>query len=94
MAFWVLFVIAAFYDLDIDQMDVKTAFLYGENDQFLYVELPKGYENERDLVCMLNKDLYGLKQSPRLWYERLQTFLLEKLGLFRINAAYSSQKQA
>lgn len=31
----------------------------------------------------------GLKQSPRLWYERLSTFLLEKLGLKRINADHS-----
>ncbi len=30
MAFQVLFAIAAFYDLDIDQIDVKTAFLYGD----------------------------------------------------------------
>ena len=43
MAFRVLFAIAAFYDLDIHQMDVKTAFLYGEIDQLLFVETPKGY---------------------------------------------------
>lgn len=35
---------------------------------------------------MLLKALYGLKQSPRLWYERLSGFLLQKLGLSRINA--------
>lgn len=38
------------------------------------------------MVCMLLKALYGLKQSPRLWYERLSGFLLQKLGLSRINA--------
>lgn len=37
MAFRVLFAIAAYYDLDIDQMDVTTAFLYGLIDQLVYV---------------------------------------------------------
>lgn len=91
MAFRVLFAIAAFHDLDIDQMDVKTAFLYGLIDQLIYVEQPKGTETKetRDFVCQLRKALYGLKQSPRLWYKRLSTFLLEKLGLQRINADHS-----
>lgn len=75
MTFRVLFVIAAFYDLDIDQMDVKTAFLYGEIDQLLFVEMPKGYYNDTEgMVCRLNKD--GLKQLSRLWYERLYPFFL------------------
>lgn len=67
MAFRVLFAIAAFYDLEIDQMDVKTAFLYRDIDQLLYVELAKGYyEDQEHMVCRLNKAFYGLKQSPRL----------------------------
>lgn len=41
MAFRVLFAIAAFLDLDIDQMDVKTALLYGLINQLVYVEMPK-----------------------------------------------------
>ena len=80
-----------FFDLDIDQMDVKTAVLYGLIDQLAYAEIPKGTESEenRNMVCKLLKALYGLKQSPRLWYERLSTFLLQKLGLRRINADHS-----
>ncbi len=91
MAFRVLFAIAAYYDLDIDQMDVKTAFLYGLIDQLIYVKIPKGTETEanKNMVCKLLKALYGLKQSPRLWYERLSGFLLEKLGLARIHADHS-----
>lgn len=87
-AFRVFFAIAAFFELDIDQMDVKTAFLYGLIDQLVYVEIPKGTESEanRNMECKLLKALYGLKQSPRLWYERLSSFFLEKLGLRRINA--------
>lgn len=70
MAFRVLFAIAAYFDLDIDQMDIKSAFLYGLIDQLIYVKLPKGTETEgtRDMVCKLLKALYGLKKSPRLWF--------------------------
>lgn len=91
MAFRVLFAIAAFFDLEIDQMDVQMAFLYGLIDQLVYVQIPKGSELEanRDMVCKFLKALYGLKQSPRLWYERLSSFLLERLGLKRINADHS-----
>lgn len=91
MAFRVLFAVAAFYDLDIDQMDVKTAFLYGLIDQLVYVEIPKGTETDanRRMVCKLLKALYGLKQSPRLWYKRLSNFLLQKLGLSQIKADHS-----
>lgn len=91
MAFRVLFAIAAYYDLDIDQIDVKTFFLYGLIDQLIYVEILKGTETKanKDMVCKLFKALYGLKQSPRLWYERLSDFLLQKLGLSRINADHS-----
>lgn len=91
MAFRVLFAIAAYYDLDIDQIDVKTAFLYGLIDQLIYVKIPKGTETSatQDLVCKLHKALYKLKQLPRLWYKRLSIFLLEKLGLQRINADHN-----
>lgn len=72
-------------------MDVKTAFLYGLIDQLVYVEIPKGTESatNRDMVCKLLKALYGLRQSSRLWYERLSNFFLEKLGLRRISADHS-----
>ena len=70
IAFHMLFAIAAFYDLDIDQMDIKTAFLYREINQLLFVEMPKGYYDDiKGMVCRLNKALYSLKQSLQLWYE-------------------------
>ena len=91
MAFRFLFAIALFYDLDIDQIDVKIAFLYGLTNQLIHVEQPKGKETKetRDFVCQLHKAFYRLKQSSRLWYKRLFNFLLEKLGFQRINADQS-----
>ena len=91
MAFRVLFAIAPYYDLDIDQMDVKMAFLFGMIDQMVYVQMPKDSETtaNKGMVCKLLKALYGLKQAPRLWYKRLSKLLLEKLGLKRINSDHN-----
>ena len=59
MMFRVLFAVTAYYNLDIDQMDVKTAFLYGLIDQLIYVEILKGTETEanKNMVCKLFKAL-------------------------------------
>lgn len=46
MSFQALFTIAAFYNLDIDQIDVKTAFLHDIIDQLLYVKIPRRYEQK------------------------------------------------
>ncbi|KAL5834403.1 hypothetical protein ACOSQ4_013900 [Xanthoceras sorbifolium] len=52
-------------------MDVKNAFLNGELAGEVYMKGPPGLENDyRDKVCKLKKSLYGLKQSPRAWFER------------------------
>jgi len=70
-----LFALAAHYDLEVDQMNVTTAFLYGFIDQIVYVELPHSYELS-DKVALLNKALYGLKQAPHLWYKTLHNLLM------------------
>ena len=61
--------------------DVKTAFLHANIDFDVYVTQPKGYEkfdeNGNLLFCHLNKSLYGLKQSGRLWNKLLHDFLTE-----------------
>lgn len=85
MAFRILFALAAMYDLDLEQMDVITAFLNGIIQERIYVHMPPGFTIP-GMVCKLKKALYGLKQSPRLWYEKLSGFLLEKLGLTRLHA--------
>lgn len=72
-----LLAIGALLDLHIHQMDVKSAFLYGELDdsEELYMEVPEGITGHDDKVCKLNRTLYGLKQASRRWYERLCTFM-------------------
>uniref|UniRef100_A0ACD5YBP3 Uncharacterized protein n=1 Tax=Avena sativa TaxID=4498 RepID=A0ACD5YBP3_AVESA len=66
------FSIVAMRDLELEQLDVKTAFLHGELDEEIYMDQPEGFivPGKEDFVCKLKKSLYGLKQSPRQWYKR------------------------
>ena len=60
-------------------MDVKSVFLNGLLKEEVYVKQPPGFEHEQypDYVFKLKKALYGLRQAPRAWYERLSKFLLK-----------------
>lgn len=73
--------------LVIHQMDVETAFLNGRVLSEVYVKQPIGYENRTDKVYKLNKSLYGLKESPRAWYECFNDFLTN-LGFHRSKYDY------
>ncbi|KAG8489513.1 hypothetical protein CXB51_017534 [Gossypium anomalum] len=69
--------IVAIHDLELDQLDVKTAFLHGELEEDIYMQQPEGFtvSEKEDYVCLLKKSLYGLKQSPRQWYKRFDSFM-------------------
>ena len=70
--------LAASYDLEIEQMDVKTAFLHGDLEEEIYMSQPEHYivKGKESLICRLKKSLYGLKQSPRMWYLKFYAFVL------------------
>ncbi|GKB21668.1 retrovirus-related pol polyprotein from transposon TNT 1-94 [Tanacetum coccineum] len=53
-------------DYELEQLDVKTAFLHGNLEEVIYMRQPPGYEQGNN-VCLLKKSLYGLKQLPRQW---------------------------
>jgi hypothetical protein len=59
-------------------MDVKTPFLHGDLEEEIYMKMPKGFvvEGKKELVCNLKNSLYGLKQSPRMWYQKFDTYML------------------
>ena len=71
--------IGATENMEIHQMDVKTAFLKGELEEEIYMQQPQGFvkQGEENLVCKLKKTLYGLKQSPRAWYQKIDKFLVD-----------------
>ncbi|GKC09311.1 putative ribonuclease H-like domain-containing protein [Tanacetum coccineum] len=70
---------ASFKDFVVYQMDVKSAFLYGKIKEEVYVCQPAGFEdpNFPDRVYKVEKELYGLHQAPKAWYETLSTYLLD-----------------
>nr|GEV94323.1 retrotransposon protein, putative, Ty1-copia subclass [Tanacetum cinerariifolium] len=74
----VLLSIVALQDLELEQLDVKTTFLHGHLEEEIYVEQPEGFKvpEKEDHVCRLKKWLYGLKQSPRQWYKRFDSFMI------------------
>nr|GEW52586.1 hypothetical protein [Tanacetum cinerariifolium] len=75
----ILIAIAVYYDYEIWQMDVKTAFLYGHLSEEVYMEQPEGFVNPKypNHVCKLKRSIYGLKQASR-------SFVIKDLG----DAAY------
>jgi hypothetical protein len=66
------------HDLELEQLDVKTAFLHGDLEEHIYMYQPEGFivQGKEDHVCLLRKSLYGLKQSPRQWYKRFDSFMV------------------
>lgn len=74
--------LATLADMEMVHFDVKTAFLYGEITEELYMKQPEGYDDGSGRVCKLQKGLYGLKQSPRAWNKKIDCFLT-KFGLER-----------
>ena len=66
----IIMALAAHFDLELHQMDVKTAFLNGNLDEDIYMEQPEGFakKGNEHLVCKLKKSIYGLKQASRQWY--------------------------
>src|SRR5207237_10421145 len=76
-AICILFAYASSYNIKLYQMDVKSAFLNGYINELVYVEQPPGFEDPEhpNHVYRLFKALYGHKQAPRAWYERLRDFL-------------------
>uniref|UniRef100_A0A2N9JA23 Retrovirus-related Pol polyprotein from transposon TNT 1-94 n=1 Tax=Fagus sylvatica TaxID=28930 RepID=A0A2N9JA23_FAGSY len=66
----IILALVAHFDLELQQMDVKTAFLNGDLEEEVYMKQPEGFPSSdgEHLVCKLKKSIYGLKQASRQWY--------------------------
>jgi hypothetical protein len=64
-------------DMTLDQLDIKTAYLYGDLDEEVYMKQPPGFtaQGKKDHVLKLQKSLYGLKQAGKCWYKKLYKFI-------------------
>ena len=73
--------LVAHYDWELHQMDIKTAFLYGELEENVYMAQPKGFvmEGKEQMGCRLKKSIYGLKQASRQWYLKFDS-TIRKFG--------------
>ncbi|GJX80864.1 retrovirus-related pol polyprotein from transposon TNT 1-94 [Tanacetum coccineum] len=75
----VLLTLVAHPDLELEQLDVKIAFLHGDLEEEIYMSQPEDFvvQGKEDYVCKLRKSLYGLKQTPRQWYKRFDSFMVK-----------------
>ncbi|KAI0493266.1 hypothetical protein KFK09_027542 [Dendrobium nobile] len=74
-----LLTIALHHNWAVTQLDISNAFLHGDLHDKVYMKQPRGFEDAQhsQYVCKLHKSIYGLKQSPRLWFHKLTQSLLQ-----------------
>ena len=86
ITFRFLISLAVSEELDMRLMDVITAYLYGSIDSDIHMKIPEGFKlpeavstKPRSMLSIkLQRSLYGLKQSGRMWYNRLSEYLLKE----------------
>jgi hypothetical protein len=73
------------------QLDMKNAFLHGDLEEEVCMKIPPGFANNQTLgkVCKLKKSLYGLKQSPRAWFDRFRRAVCD-MDYYQCNRDHTS----
>ena len=77
-SFRTIMALVAHFDLELHQMDVKTAFLNGDIDETIYMVQPENFVSgdAKKMVCKLKKSIYGLKQASRQWYYKFHQVII------------------
>ena len=81
---------AAMSSWPLYQLDIKNAFLHGDLIEEVYMEQPPGFVAQREsgLICKLRHSLYGLKQSPRAWFDNFSS-VVQAFGMTRSTSHHS-----
>jgi hypothetical protein len=81
--------LAALEDMELESVDISSAFLNGELEEEVYLQQPEGFHKgaKNDFLLLL-KGLYGLRQSPRIWHKKLNTVLIS-LGFKQVLCDHS-----
>ena len=85
-SFRTIMALVTHFNLELHQMDVKTAFLNGDIDETIYMVQPENFisGDPKNMVCKLKKSIYGLKQASRQWYHKFHQVVIS-FG-FEVNA--------
>jgi hypothetical protein len=89
ITFRILLVIYLLYNYDSKVIDVETAFLYGDLEEEIYMQIPQGYKEcidstvGTDQVLKLDKAIYGLVQAARQWWKKISDFFMYTLKFTR-----------
>jgi hypothetical protein len=81
VSFRIMLIAKLVWDMTSTVVDIETAFLHGDLDEKIYMEVPKGLEIEHNKKLMLKKTIYGLVQSARKFYEKLIN-VLKVIGFY------------
>jgi hypothetical protein len=87
MTFFYMFAYGIANNMCILQVDVKTAFLYGDLEEEIYMNQPEGFikPGDEDKVCLLKQSLYGLKQAPLCWNKKLNEHFTKTMSFKRLS---------
>ena len=79
----ILLSLAANLEWPLHQFNIKNAFLHKDLEEDVYMDIAPGFEDDRtrEKVCCLRKSLYGLKQSPKAWFDRFSPTMIRWSGL-------------
>ena len=84
ITFRFLISLVLFEKLEMRLIDIVTAYLYGSLDSNIYMKIPEGFKMPNACTpcnlfsIKLQRSLYGLKQSGRMWYQRLSEYLIKE----------------
>lgn len=86
----VLLSLATNLDWPLHQFDIKNAFLHGDLEEDIYMDIPSDYSpsSQPGLVCRLEQSLYGLKQSSRAWFGRFSV-AMKRYGYVQSNSNHT-----